>query len=390
MDAINQLFERLRRRPDIEAPNLYAVDAADRLILDEAQAALTDAASGAVTVIGDHYGALTLGAIAGFGASEIRVHQDPVTGERALDLNAREVLTGDVLAASAPPWRSMALSPELVDGARVVLMQIPRSLSELTEIAELIAAHADPEVQVFAGGRDKHMTRAMNDVLAQSFGRVQASLGRQKARVLLASGPQTPAGSLGGPSFPVTEHLAEIDLTVVAHGAVFAGPSLDIGTRFLLENFPQPRPEERTAVDLGCGTGILAATLARRFPQLKVIATDQSAAAVASAAATAEANGVGERVRVLRDDALSTLADDSVDLIVCNPPFHVGAAVHTGAALRMFDAAGRVLRPGGRLWTVYNSHLGYRPALTRLVGPTRQVARNAKFTVTESIVDGHD
>jgi len=44
----------------------------------------------------------------------------------------------------------------------------------------------------------------------------------------------------------------------------------------------------------------------------------------------------------------------------------------------------RVLRPGGELWTVWNSSLGYRPALQRLVGPTRQVARNAKFTVTVS------
>jgi 16S rRNA (guanine1207-N2)-methyltransferase len=33
---------------------------------------------------------------------------------------------------------------------------------------------------------------------------------------------------------------------------------------------------------------------------------------------------------------------------------------------------------------VWNSPLQYRPALERLVGPTRQVARNAKFTVTVS------
>ena len=42
-----------------------------------------------------------------------------------------------------------------------------------------------------------------------------------------------------------------------------------------------------TAVDLGCGTGVLATWLAREHPHARVIATDQSAAAVASAAATA-------------------------------------------------------------------------------------------------------
>ena len=141
----------------------------------------------------------------------------------------------------------------------------------------------------------------------------------------------------------------------------------------------------RLAVDLGCGTGILAVSLARQNPDLRVVATDQSAAAIASAAATAAANGVADRVEVLRDDAASTLPDDSVDLVVCNPPFHVGAAVHSGAAEKMFDAAARILRDGGELWTVYNSHLNYRGTLRRVVGRTDMAGRNRKFTVTRSV-----
>ena len=65
--------------------------------------------------------------------------------------------------------------------------------------------------------------------------------------------------------------------------------------------------------------------------------------------------------------------------ILLNPPFHVGATVHEGIAPRLFEDAARVLAPGGELWTVFNSHLGYRPQLARIVGPTRQVARNAKI-----------
>lgn len=34
--------------------------------------------------------------------------------------------------------------------------------------------------------------------------------------------------------------------------------------------------------------------------------------------------------------------------------------------------------------TVFNSHLAYRRALNRAVGPTRVVGRNAKFTVAVS------
>ncbi|EME19604.1 class I SAM-dependent methyltransferase [Rhodococcus triatomae] len=376
MPVPEELFATLRRHPDVEAPNLYAVDGADRLILDEAAAALAGAGAGEVVVVGDHYGALTLGAVAGFGASDVRVHQDPLTGELALAANAER-------AGLAGAYRQCPLGEELLAGARVVLAQLPRSLAALTEIAEVVARYADPSVVVYAGGRDKYLTHAFNDVLATCFADVHATRGRQKSRVLVAAKP-TPVPS----SFPRHERLAELDLEVVAHGAAFAGATLDIGTRYLLDFLPATDPAACTAVDLGCGTGILAVTLARLRPDVRVVATDQSAAAVASAAATAAANGVADRVTVLRDDVMSTLASDSVDLIVCNPPFHVGAAVHTGAAESMFRAAGRVLRPGGELWTVYNSHLAYRSILRAVIGETEQMGRNPKFTVTRTVARG--
>lgn len=370
---IDELYDRLRRFPDVEAPNLFAVDGADRLLLDEAATALESAAPGTVVVLDDQYGALTLGAAVRFGTENIRVHQDSIVAERALAANAdREGLTDR--------YRSADLGAELLTGARVVLMRLPRSLTALAEIAEAIARFADPAVTVFAGGRDKHITLAMNEVLGRSFSDVRASRGRQKSRVLTARGA-TP----GPLTYPVRDTLTELDLVVVAHGAAFAGPRLDIGTRFLIDHLKRVDPDVRVAVDLGCGTGILAALLARHRPDARVIATDQSAAAVASAAATAAANGVGDRVETLRDDVAGAIADGSVDVVVCNPPFHIGAAVHTGAALKMFDAAARILRPGGQMWTVYNSHLNYRPALSRVVGDTRVEGRNRKFTVTRSV-----
>ena len=199
--ALDALFGTLRRRPDVEAPNLFAVDAADRLILDEADDALSAAPAGSVVVIGDHYGALTLGAAVRHGATGIRVHQDPLTGELALAANARDTLRDGC-------YRTLPLGTTLVEGARVVLLQVPRSLAELAEAAETIARAADPEVVVYAGGRDKHMTLAMNDVLGRSFEHVRPSRGRQKARVLVASGPvpgPAPfpgAGGVGGNDRP--------------------------------------------------------------------------------------------------------------------------------------------------------------------------------------------
>ncbi|SEL96104.1 16S rRNA (guanine1207-N2)-methyltransferase [Blastococcus sp. DSM 46786] len=368
----DEVLGALRRTPDVEAPDLVAVDATDRLLLDLAAELVPGCGPGEVAVVDDSYGALALGLVARHGRTGVRVGQDLLVGERALAANAERV----GLAGSS---RSLPLGPELAAGARVVLVKAPKGLDALREIAEVVAGAAAPDVTVLVGGRVKHMTHAMNDVLGASFGEVQATLARQKSRVLVARGPK-PRPS----SFPRRQEHPDLGLTVCAHGAAFAGTRIDIGTRALLRALPEMAPGARTAVDLGCGTGVLAALLARDRPELRVLAVDQSAAAVASAAATAAANGVADRVEVRRDDAAATVPDRSVDLVVCNPPFHVGAAVVTTAADRLFAAAARLLRPGGELWTVYNSALRYRPALNRVVGPTRVAHRDPKFTVTVS------
>ena len=372
-------FSLLGRAPDVEAENLQAFDAADRLLLDTAAGDLAEAAgedAGAVAVIGDSYGALTLGAAALHSLHGIRVQQDPLSGELALDRNAERL---DL----AGTYTHCGLSPELVSGARLVLLRLPRSLDALEEIARLVAVHASPDVRIYAGGRIKHMTTAMNEVLGRYFGSVTAGLARQKSRVLTVGSP-LPEDSLPPQRFPL-EAAYDVGLPVPlqlrARGAAFGGASLDPGTRFLLPFLAQARASDE-AVDLGCGNGAIAAYLALSRPALRVLASDQSEAAVASTGLTLAANGAADRAVVRRADALSWLPDASQDLVVLNPPFHIGASIHTGIAFKLFADAARVLRPGGELWTVWNSHLAYKSALNRLVGPTRQVGRNPRFTVT--------
>lgn len=363
-------FDALRRRPDVEAPGLVASDAADRLLLDESAPARAGAAPGEIVVIGDTHGALSL-ASAHDGARDVRVHQDALTGERALAANAEDLGLTDAV-------RSLPLDAALVRGAGVVLLRLPRSLDALDDVAGLIAAHARPDVAVFAGGRVKHMSTAMNDVLRRFFGTLDVTHARQKSRVVVARSPHD-----GRDPVPSTGRDGALELR--AFGGAFAGARLDHGTRLLLASLPDLSERDGPLVDLACGTGAVAATLALRHPSQRVYASDQSAAAVASAHAAMAANGVADRVDVVRDDALGRRGDGSASFVALNPPFHTGAAVTDRIAPRLFADAARVLRPGGELWCVWNSPLRYRPVLERLVGPTRQVTRDARFTVTASV-----
>lgn len=363
-------FDRIRRAPDIEGPGLVAVDAADRLILDESAAARANATS--IVVIGDAYGGLALASAAG-SSGMIRVHQDGINAQRALARNAAELgLTDRVV--------SLPLAEELVTSADLVLVRLPRSLDALRDIARLIAAFATPGVAVYAGGRIKHMTPAMNDVLRESFDTVDVTHARQKSRVLIAHGPH-------GGAAPEPVCVASEGMTLCALGGVFAGARLDIGTRFLLDQLPADLAggtADDPWIDLACGNGSVGVWLTLRHPAAHIYGSDQSAAAVTSARATAVANGVSDRVSYAQEDALEARADASASVIILNPPFHSGAALSAGIAHHLFADAARVLHPGGELWCVWNSPLGYRGDLERTVGATRQVARNAKFTVTVS------
>ena len=259
-------------------------------------------------------------------------------------------------------------------GVELVLLRLPKSLGMLEDYAQRISAWAGPQLRLVAGGREKHLSRGMNDVLASSFAEVHASRGRQKSRVLHASGP------LAGPrTWPRTTRVDELDLTVVSHGGVFASGRLDAGTRLLLSALK--KSQSGRAVDLGCGTGIVASWLARRGDQ--VLAVDTSLAACDSTRDTAAANGLS--VEVQRTDSLTGVGERSIDLVACNPPFHVGTTKDSTPGFDLLRSAVPALATGGELWTVYNSHLPYLPFLHSAVGPTSVAARDSHYTVTRSV-----
>jgi 16S rRNA (guanine1207-N2)-methyltransferase len=290
---------------------------------------------------------------------------------------------GSRVLAACDDIRDEALLPDgvtLVDLTRepdltavtTVLWRLPKAVSAVEDVAELLALRCAPDVQVYGGGRDKHLVPAMNDALRVSFDEMSASRGQQKSRVLRASAPKATVRT-----WPRRATNSELGLDVLAYGNVFGGTGLDRGTRQLLRALQQHQPVSGRALDLGSGSGIVAAVLAGLG--WDVLACDASAAAVASTTLTAEANGFSIDAR--RADGIpSDWAE--LDLVACNPPFHRGPAKDSSAAFAMIADAGRALRPGGELWLVFNSHLPYLPLASEQVGPTRVALRDPSYLVT--------
>ena len=270
----------------------------------------------------------------------------------------------------------------------LVWLRLPKGLSALDEYAELIANNASPDVQVIAGGRVKHMTHSMNEVLLTHFGQVTASLGQQKSRVLRAALPFR-----CDPTWPRAKEHRALGITLVAHGETFAGNKVDPGTALLIKHLSKVPGGD--LLDLGSGNGVLATLLARQLgahdhpgtkSRARVHAVDVSWAAWDATRLTAKAN------RVQVDARLATNLDDfataSLDAIVSNPPFHRGVAKDSEPAMSMFEDAARVLRPGGEFWCVYNSHLPWKAKLTELIGTTRGIEQNTGYTLTLAVRRG--
>ena len=78
-------------------------------------------------------------------------------------------------------------------------------------------------------------------------------------------------------------------------------------------------------VDIGTGSGCIAIALAVNLPQARLIATDNSSAALEVARANAERHGVGSRIQFVEGDTLEPLArlgfDSTVDVLASNPPY---------------------------------------------------------------------
>jgi 16S rRNA (guanine1207-N2)-methyltransferase len=144
--------------------------------------------------------------------------------------------------------------------------------------------------------------------------------------------------------------LPDVYLELGTDSGMFSPGRLDPGTRFLLEEAPRP-PAGGDLLDLGCGYGPIALTLASRSPGAAVWAVDVNTRALALCTANADRAGLSNVRAVLPDDPALPL---SFAGIWSNPPVRIGKdALH--AVLRQWLAR---LAPGAGATLVMGRNLG--------------------------------
>ncbi|CZF77357.1 Ribosomal RNA large subunit methyltransferase G [Grimontia celer] len=369
LDIAGQTFT-LHRHPIQKNETLQAWDAADEYLIEELEnSVLPDNAH--ILIFNDGFGALSCWAIQkGY---RVTMVSDSHLAQLSTDQNLKDNnLEGvDIISSLAP----------LPVDADIIVMKLPKYTRFLVWQLQQISHSARMNVQVLAGAKAKDIHTSTLKLFEKHLGSTHTSLAKKKARLIFC---QKEKQLESAPAETTSFDVADYKMTLQNHANVFSSESLDIAAYLMLEHIPSDESIGHI-IDLGCGNGVLSVEAARRNPQAKVTAVDESHMAVASASANLLNHGItAERVECRVNNCLDGFPSNSADMVLCNPPFHQLNTVTDHIAWQMFCDARQVLEPKGRIVVIGNRHLGYHAKLKRLFGNAQVIASNRKFVIVEA------
>ena len=198
----------------------------------------------------------------------------------------------------------------------------------------------------------------------------------------------TAAGSHYFDEEPTTEsaprnvvlQLPDLHLTLATDRGVFGYDRIDVGTKLLLLDAPPPAASG-DLLDIGCGTGAIALTMARRSPAATVWAVDVNERARALCRSNAERNGI-DNVRVCPPEEVP--ADARFMTIWSNPAIRIGKPALHAMLMRWF---GQMAEDGEALLVVHK-HLGSDSLQTWLTAqgfPTERRSSAKGYRILRSV-----
>lgn len=276
---------------------------------------------------------------------------------------ARNVLT--------PVAQLIAPNETLNDNIKHVLIKVPKSFDLLKYWLSECAERLPEDTRYYLAGMAKHIPIAWLKQLESVSSRYKQHPIVRKARLLELSSPNIFMSTTKGYTSPT-------GLTLNALPGVFSRQSLDQGSAVLLPYVTDQLSITGTVCDLGCGNGLLGLSIKQTHSDAHVILTDDSLLAVTSAQANAHANQLDVDVR--HGHCLQAV-QETLDWVICNPPFHEGHKELINIAKQMFHDGAQQLKVGGQMLIIANRHLPYLPMLKALFNQVNVISNDRKFSV---------
>jgi len=167
-------------------------------------------------------------------------------------------------------------------------------------------------------------------------------------------------------------------LRVSSRPGVFSWDHLDEATSIVADVMTIARGE--AVLDIGCGAGALGTLAGVLSGDARVLMLDADIEAVRSAARSARAAGL-QNAESRPSDVGLAVGDERFDVVVTNPPFHIGKATDLTVPMQFIADAFVALRPGGRMYLVANRTLPYERAVEARFGNVAKAHDGARFKV---------
>ncbi|CAI0954339.1 23S rRNA (guanine(1835)-N(2))-methyltransferase RlmG [Serratia marcescens] len=373
LDLGTQQLELERYPQQEESTQLQAWEAADEYLLQQLEN--VDIGGRPVLIFNDNFGTLACALHAHRPYSVSDSYMSQLATRHNLKLNGLDPEQVTLLDSLA----------ELPAAPAVVLIRVPKALALLEQQLRALRHVVTEDTLIVAGAKARDVHTSTMQLFEKVLGPTRTSLAWKKARLIFCQ-----AADIVPPAAAETTNWAldGTDWLIHNHANVFSRGSLDIGARLFIEHLP--RGLNGHIVDLGCGNGVIGLTALAQNPEAQVTFVDESYMAVASSELNVEHNLPQEldRCQFEVNNALAGIERESVQAVLCNPPFHQQHAITDHTAWQMFCDAKRCLQVGGELRIVGNRHLDYHQKLKRLFGNCTLVASNKKFVILRAVKSG--
>jgi len=353
--------------------SLQAWDAADEYLLNYLEQEQLTASKQKILIFNDNFGALSCN----LSEHELYCVNDSFLSHQGIEHNLEQN------GLSNNNVTLLTSLDELPSDINIVLFKIPKSKGMLCYQLSQIKQQLSKDVVFIAADRAKEIHSSTLKLFENYLGSTKTSLAVKKARLVFSQFDNDNASTVLS---PIQWPLENSQFTISNHANVYAREKLDIGARYFIQNLPKVAAGSKV-IDLGCGNGVIGLSVLAAQPEANVHFIDESFMAMASAKSNIIENlpNVAEQCEFQVNDCLTSLEGGSVDLVLCNPPFHQQTATTDHIAWQMFKDSHRVLKKGGELRIIGNRQLAYHIKLKRIFGNEKLIASNDKFVTISAI-----
>lgn len=365
------MIYNIKRYPTDHHPSLKAWSAADEFLVSYFfdNAHLIAPFNHRLLVFNDRFGFLTLNMQ--HESKELIIFIHSQIQNYSIELNLRE----NNLARNNIQF--IKSDDELPNEVNFVYIRMPKSLELYEYWLQIANKCLKKDGRVVLGFMTKHFTQSWVEIGNKYFKKVEQSLTRKKARIMVMYEKKLELPNL---LTKISKYEFNGNCYYTLPG-VFSSQCIDNASKFLIENLPLLNLRPRKVLDLGCGNGLLGFEIFRRYPSTQALDfIDDFDHAVKSAKLNAEKLGIKHKCRFYFDGILEA-NHEKYDLVISNPPFHIGYEIDINLPMRFFRFAADVLSDNAYLVIVANKHLNYGSYLSKIFNKATCIASNKKYEI---------